>query len=358
MDAVQGVLQQGSRVGRYMVESFLGAGGMGEVYVARDTLLGRQIALKVLPSGCAADRIERFVREAQTSSASNHPSIVSIYDSGVADGMQFLAMELIDGEPLSSWMESHTDVAAGIELMAQVADGLARAHDAGIVHRDLKPPNIMVGRDGRAKLVDFGAAKLTERMPHAGDDDAEVVTARISAVGTPAYMSPEQVDRRPVDHRSDVFSFGTVLYELLARRHPFAVSSFVDTIHNVVHHAPALNAIPRRWRRIVARCLAKDPDERYQSMREIANDLRDFSVEPSPSGVLGGKVRTWLPAIVMAALLFVQLAIIVVARGATAARPLSLTHATTSATAMARGGSAFISTQCASAAAPKPTNHA
>lgn len=269
-----GALSPGTRIGRYEVESFLGAGGMGEVYVARDTTLGRRIALKVLPSGCERDRIARFIREAQASSALNHPAIVSVHDAGSADGIQFLAMELIDGEPLSSWMRSHRNTRRATELMAQLAEGLASAHNAGIVHRDLKPANIMIGRDGHAKIVDFGVAKLTERASGPGDA-TELKTAEGTRVGTVAYMAPEQIEGHDVDYRSDIFSFGTVLYELLTGNHPFAAESQAGTIHNIAHGEPTLEAIPRRWRRIVARCLAKEPGERYQSMKDVAHDLRD-----------------------------------------------------------------------------------
>src|SRR5436305_6660852 len=175
-------LSPGTCVGRYEIESFLGAGGMGEVYVARDTTLGRRIALKVLPPGCDRDRIARFIREAQASSALNHPAIVSVYDAGSADGIQFLAMELIDGEPLADWMRAHRNANRATELMAQVAEGLAVAHAAGIVHRDIKPANIMIGADGHAKIVDFGVAKLTERAT--GPRDAtELRTAEGARVG-------------------------------------------------------------------------------------------------------------------------------------------------------------------------------
>ena len=152
--------------------------------------------------------------------------------------------------------------------MAQVADGLAVAHRAGIVHRDLKPANIMIGRDGYAKIVDFGVAKLTEQAA-SPTDATDLKTAEGAHVGTVRYMSPEQIEGHDVDHRSDIFSFGTGLYELLSGSHPFAETSHADTIHNIAHREPPLEAIPGRWRRIVARCLAKEPTERYQSMTDV-----------------------------------------------------------------------------------------
>jgi len=265
-------LTTGTRLGRYEIVSLLAAGGMGEVYVARDTNLGRRVALKVLPPELTADvgRTARFVREAEASSALNHPAIVTVHDAGAAGDVQYLAMELIDGEPLSEWMRAHRDTPRALELMAQVAEGLAAAHAHGIVHRDLKPANIVVGRGGWAKVVDFGIAKLTEQAngkPNGGD------TAPASVIGTAAYMAPEQVEGRAVDHRADVYSFGVVLHELLTGRHP---------IDNVTRRAAPLDGLPRDLQRIVRRCLAKDPELRYQSMRDLSLDLREASLDEQP----------------------------------------------------------------------------
>ncbi|MGZ8831013.1 MAG: protein kinase domain-containing protein, partial [Thermoanaerobaculia bacterium] len=291
------MIAPGTRVGRFEIESFLGAGGMGEVYVAHDTTLGRRVALKVLPRDCPAARIARFQREAQASSALNHPAIVSVHDAGYSDGVHFLAMELIEGEPLSSWMESRRNVTKIIELMAQVADGLARAHAAGIVHRDLKPANIMIGRGGGyAKVVDFGLAMLTDPVT-SPDSPTEMKTASGSVIGTTSYMSPEQTEGKEVDARSDIFSFGTILYELLTGNHPFAGTSRVDTMHNIVNRELPADAVPAAFRRIVRRCLAKDPDERYQSMKDVAHDLRDATREIAPAPP--ARRRAWIaPAIV------------------------------------------------------------
>jgi eukaryotic-like serine/threonine-protein kinase len=270
-----GSVPTGTRVGRYEIESLIREGGMGEVYSAHDSNLGRRVALKILPRHRTSDpeRVARFVREARASSALNHPSIVAVHDAGNEGDMHFLAMELIDGLPLSEWKRKRRSVAARVELMAQVADGLARAHDAGIVHRDLKPDNIMVTHDGRAKIVDFGVAKLTERL---GERTAlSGVTTPTSRVGTTAYMAPEQVEGKPLDHRADVFAFGVVLYELLAGVNPFAAPQYADTIHNVAHLEPSLEPIPRDLRRVVRRCLRKEPELRYDSMRDAALDLRE-----------------------------------------------------------------------------------
>jgi Tol biopolymer transport system component/predicted Ser/Thr protein kinase len=273
--AASGSVPAGTRLGRYEIESLLRQGGMGEVYSAHDSNLDRRVALKILPRNRTGDpdRVARFVREARASSTLNHPSIVSVHDAGAEGDVHFLAMELIDGEPLSEWSRKRRGLAARVEVMAQVADGLARAHDAGIVHRDLKPDNIMVTRDGRAKIVDFGVAKLTERV---GERAAlSGITTPTSRVGTTAYMAPEQIEGKPIDRRTDVFAFGVVLYELLAGANPFAAGQYADTIHNVVHLDPPLEPVPRHLRRIVRRCLRKEPERRYDSMRDVALDLRE-----------------------------------------------------------------------------------
>ena len=275
-----GTVPAGTRVGRYEIVSLLGRGGMGEVYAAHDENLGRRVALKILPSDRTSDpeRVARFVREAKASSALNHPSIVAVHDAGSEGNVHFLAMELIDGESLSAWMTSRRATRRrAIEVMAQVAEGLDRAHANGIVHRDLKPDNIMVSRDGYAKIVDFGVAKLTERAN--GRRGHTGITTPTSRIGTTAYMSPEQIEGRAVDHRADVFSFGVLLYELLAGKNPFASPQYADTLHNIVHLEPSLDAIPPNLRRIVRRCLRKEPDERYQSMKDAALDLREAAAE-------------------------------------------------------------------------------
>ena len=280
--AATGSVPAGTRVGRYEIVSLLRQGGMGEVYTAHDRNLGRRVALKILPRNRTSDpeRVARFVREAQASSTLNHPSIVAVHDAGSEGDVHFLAMELIDGESLTDWMRKRRSLANRVEVMAQVAEGLAKAHDAGIVHRDLKPDNIMVTRDGRAKIVDFGVAKLTERL---GERTAlSGVTTPTSRVGTTAYMAPEQVEGKTIDRRTDVFAFGSVLYELLTGANPFAAPQYADTIHNVVHLDPTMDRVPRELRRIVRRCLRKDVEQRYDSMRDIALDLREAAVETAP----------------------------------------------------------------------------
>jgi len=276
--SASGSVPAGTRVGRYEIVSLLRRGGMGEVYAAEDSSLGRRVALKILPKERTSDpeRVARFVREARASSTLNHPSIVAVHDAGADGDVHYLAMELIEGEPLSEWMRKRRSVAQRVELMAQVAEGLAKAHDAGIVHRDLKPDNVMVTRDGRAKIVDFGVAKLTERAERRGLTGVTTPTGR---VGTTAYMSPEQIEGKPIDHRTDVFAFGSVLYELLTGTSPFASPQYADTIHNVVHLDPPLERIPRDLRRVVRRCLQKEPESRYHSLRDAALDLREAAPE-------------------------------------------------------------------------------
>jgi serine/threonine protein kinase len=281
---------------------------MGEVYSAEDSQMGRRVALKILPKHRTSDpeRVARFVREVRASATLNHPSIVAVHDAGHDGDVHFLAMELIDGVPLSEWMRKRHSTASRVGLMAQVADGLAKAHDAGIVHRDLKPDNIMVTADGRAKIVDFGIAKLTERS---GERSALTgSTTPTSRVGTTAYMSPEQIEGKPLDRRTDVFSFGTVLYELLTGTSPFAASQYADTLHNVAHHEPSLERIPLALRRIVQRCLRKDPARRYDSLRDAALDLRDAidELDPAPPPKRSRK-HAWISAIV--AMLTVAIAV-------------------------------------------------
>ncbi|HEX2831811.1 MAG TPA: protein kinase [Thermoanaerobaculia bacterium] len=277
-------MEAGTLIGRYEIVSLLRRGGMGEVYAAQDHQLGRRVALKILPKNRTSDpeRVARFVREARASSTLNHPSIVSVHDAGAEGDVHFLAMELIDGVPLSEWMRKRRSVEARVLLMAEVAEGLAKAHDAGIVHRDLKPDNIMVTRDGHAKIVDFGVAKLTERI---GERAATTgITTPTSRVGTTAFMSPEQIEGKSVDHRADVFAFGAVLYELLTGESAFGAEQYADTIHNVVHREPPLERVPPALRRIVRRCLQKEAPLRYDSLRDAALDLREASEpgEPQP----------------------------------------------------------------------------
>jgi eukaryotic-like serine/threonine-protein kinase len=294
-------LTEGTTLSRYRIVSRLGAGGMGEVYRAEDPALDRHIAIKVLPASVVTheERIRRFVQEAKAASGLSHPNIVTIHGVGQAvpsrDGqgsgpaVHFIAMELVEGETLRGkiYGERH-DLRAILRYLAQAADGLAKAHAAGIIHRDLKPDNIMVTRDGFAKVLDFGLAKLTEKNQSL---ETQVKTAVLreetregTVLGTVGYMAPEQVEGKVVDARADIFSFGCILYEAITRQKPFLGKSDVDVMHNILHAEPVSISelapdVPVELRRTVRRCLAKDPEQRYQSMKDLAIELRELAEE-------------------------------------------------------------------------------
>lgn len=309
-------LQAEDRVAHYRVVGPLGAGGMGEVYLAQDQTLERNVALKVLPSELvrSEDRVRRFVQEAKSASSLNHPNIITIYEIGEepvesasgevsSDPVRYISMELVSGRTLSTKIhEEKTDLRTLLGYLAQAAEGISKAHAAGIVHRDLKPGNIMVSDDGFAKVLDFGLAKLTEK--HGPDEGSTIATlaategqtAEGTVMGTVHYMSPEQVQGKTVDHRSDVFSFGCILYEAATRQRPFSGDSNVETMHKILHDRPIpieeINAeVPNELRRLIRRCLKKAPDQRVQSMRDLALELReivDEFDELSNSGTTAG----------------------------------------------------------------------
>jgi serine/threonine protein kinase/Tol biopolymer transport system component len=280
-------LSEGSLVARYRIVERIGAGGMGEVYSAHDPQLDRRIAIKILPAHLVAkqDRVRRFVQEAKSASALSHPNIVVIHEIGEDAPLHYIAMELVDGDTFRAKIYNEKrSLRELLGWLAQAAEGLAKAHAAGIVHRDLKPDNIMVTRDGFAKVLDFGLAKLTEHSPDAKTDIATQVreeTKEGTVLGTVGYMAPEQVEGKVVDARADIFSFGCILYEAIARQKPFTGDSDVDVMHKILHSDPAsitslAPETPGELRRIVRRCLAKDPDRRYQSMKDLAIELRDL----------------------------------------------------------------------------------
>jgi len=295
-------LRPEDEIAHYRIVSPVGAGGMGEVYLAQDLKLGRSVALKILPPELVRDedRVRRFELEARSASRLSHPNIVTIYEigrqpvrsagHGDSEEVHYISMELVSGKTLGSLIhEERTDLRTLLGYLAQAAEGLAKAHAAGIVHRDLKPGNVMVSNDGFTKVLDFGLAKLTERR-EGGQDGVEAPTLTAggstvgSVVGTAAYMSPEQVAGRPVDHRSDIFSFGCVLYEAATRRNPFAAPTGVETMHRILNEKPApveeLNPrVPAELRRVIRRCLAKNPDQRVQSIKDLAIELREIVEE-------------------------------------------------------------------------------
>jgi serine/threonine protein kinase/Tol biopolymer transport system component len=284
-------LAPGARLGPYEVVSPLGAGGMGEVYRARDPRLGRDVAVKVLPADRLADpsRRRRFVREARAASALNHPHIVTIHEIDSADGMDFIVMELVSGKTLAELIRNGLRLRDALRIAIAVADALACAHAAGIVHRDLKPANVVVSADGTAKVLDFGLAKLVESDTTGGGSENATATAESAPsrsgtiAGTPGYMSPEQAAGGKVDARTDVFSFGALLYEMVTARRAFAGSSAADTLAQVLAAQPVApgrlaRGIPSDLEKLIVRCLRKEPERRLQHMADVRlllEEIRD-----------------------------------------------------------------------------------
>jgi eukaryotic-like serine/threonine-protein kinase len=275
---------RGLHIGPYEILALLGTGGMGEVYKARDTRLNRVIALKTLPAEKVADsdRKARFLVEARAASRLNHPNIVTIYDISEENGVCFMAMEYIAGATLEQANTgSGVSLKDAMKYAAEIADALAAAHSAGIIHRDLKPANIIITEDGRAKLLDFGLAKLFESaVPASEAETATLHTLSGAIVGTAAYMSPEQAEGRELDVRSDIFSFGLVFYEMLSGQRAFRGDSWISTLAAILHDEPRpLRDIrattPPSLERHVARCLRKDPAQRFQSMLEVKQALAE-----------------------------------------------------------------------------------
>jgi serine/threonine-protein kinase len=305
-------LDPNTRIDHYEIRSLLGKGGMGEVYLAEDTRLHRKVALKILPPEVAAnqDRMRRFEQEAQAAAALNHPNIAHIYEIGESESTHFIAIEHIDGDTLRD--KIHRDKAplpTLLKYLIQVAEGLTKAHAAGIVHRDLKPDNIMITRDDYAKILDFGLAKLVEPPGPLGSTStasSEVSTAIMPqhslagmVMGTVGYMSPEQAQGQveQIDHRSDIFSFGCILYEAVTRHRPFADESVIKSLHKAVYEAaPPIKdfnpSAPPDLQRIVRRCLAKNREERYQTIKDAALELEEVR-----QGIVGAaRIDTTAPA--------------------------------------------------------------
>jgi serine/threonine protein kinase len=284
-------LTAGSRLGPYEILASIGAGGMGEVYRARDTRLKRDVALKVLPESLAADpdRLRRFQLEAQAASALNHPNILVVFDIG-QEQTPYLVSELLEGQTLRERLrEGRLSVVKSVDIARQTAAGLAAAHGKGITHRDIKPENLFLTKDGRLKILDFGLAKLSHtEKPSTESATQTQVTDPGSVVGTVSYMSPEQVRAKAVDQRSDIFSLGCVLYEMLVGKRAFQGETTAETMTAILRQEPpdltALDAkLPPALDRIVRHCLEKDPDNRFQSTRDLAFDLESFSL-PGQAG--------------------------------------------------------------------------
>jgi eukaryotic-like serine/threonine-protein kinase len=316
----------------YRVVEKIGEGGMGAVYRAVDTHLDRPVAIKVLPSDKVADpeRKGRFVQEAKAASALRHPNIVVVHDIASDLGLDFIVMELVEGQPLDQLIGRRgLKLAAALGVAVQIADGLAKAHAAGIVHRDLKPTNVMVTADGLVKILDFGLAKLTEEVPGGGAGPTMTLgreekpqTEAGYVVGTAAYMSPEQAEGQRVDARSDIFSFGAVLYEMLTGRRAFGRDSRIKTLAAVLNEDPTpasavIEAVPGELERIITRCLRKDPQRRWQTMSDLKVALQEIK-EDSESGKLAApaapagrrRKRTALFAVPAAVLLLATAAVV------------------------------------------------
>ncbi|MGH9753732.1 MAG: protein kinase domain-containing protein, partial [Blastocatellia bacterium] len=318
----------GHTLGHYSVLSTLGVGGMGEVYLARDTKLERKVALKLLPPQYTSDpaRIKRFEREARAASATNHPNIITIYEIGRIGNRHFIAAEFVDGQTLRE-LASGKGIAAKdlIEIAIQTTSALSAAHEAGIVHRDIKPENVMRRRDGYVKVLDFGLVKLIEQgqsLGHTNASEGDIGKTNPGAVlGTARYMSPEQALGQEVDSRSDLFSLGVVIYELLTGAPPFKGARMAGVLDAIVHHAPTpimqlRPDLPPEFGRIINRALEKDRDLRYQTAGDLRSELkllqRELDSSPShsisvagahaPAGILSRNLRRLIAAAVVFAL--------------------------------------------------------
>jgi serine/threonine protein kinase/tetratricopeptide (TPR) repeat protein len=284
---VEKTLTSGTKLGDYEVKSLLGSGGMGEVYRARDSRLGRDVAIKVLPSFLSADseRLRRFEQEARAAAALNHPNILAVFQMGTYEGAPYLVSELLEGETLREPIRrGRLAVRKAIDYGVQIARGLAAAHEKGIVHRDLKPENSFVTKDGRVKILDFGLAKLTQ--PQSGSEhDVPTLTEGTEAglvMGTVGYMAPEQVRGQAADHRADIFAFGAILYEMLAGKRAFQKPTSPETMTAILNEDPpgisqVATNIPPALQRVVHRCLEKNPEQRFQSASDLAFALDALS---------------------------------------------------------------------------------
>ena len=289
----------GQTLGHFEILEMLGEGGMGVVYKARDTHLDRLVAIKILPADKVADRDRRrrFAQEAKSASALNHPGIVTIHDIAQHEGIDFIAMEFVPGRTLDRVIPWHGfGLNETLDYGVQIADALAAAHAAGIVHRDLKPANVIVTEQGRIKVLDFGLAKLVDRPGLAAWDDAPTathpapVTGHGAIVGTVAYMSPEQAEGKAVDARTDIFSFGSVLYEMVTGQRAFQGDSLLSTLTAVLREDPKpvsniREGLPRELERVITRCLRKAPERRWQAMADVKVALRELKEEFDPGGL-------------------------------------------------------------------------
>jgi serine/threonine protein kinase len=283
--------ENGKQIGRYKIVSSLGAGGMGEVFLAEDSKLGRRVALKILSSKISADiiHLDRFRQEAQAASALNHPNIITVFDIDEFEGKHFIAAEYIEGQTLRERMKNRLTFDETLSILIQTAEALSAAHQAGIIHRDIKPENIMIRSDGYVKVLDFGLAKLSEQNGAANadaeDETKELVKTNPGVVmGTALYMSPEQALGKTVDARSDVFSFGVLMYEILAERVPFTGETMMEVIQSTINSEPQplqsfAPHLPKDLVKIVHKALRKKRQQRYQTIRDLLTDLQDLRDE-------------------------------------------------------------------------------
>ncbi|PYS61399.1 MAG: hypothetical protein DMF74_16475 [Acidobacteria bacterium] len=279
-------LAGGTKLGRYEIRSLLGAGGMGEVYLAEDTRLHRKVALKILPADLAAnkDRMRRFDQEATAAAALNHPNIAHIYEIGEADGVHFIAMEFIDGDTLRLRLKRGMRLGQVLDVTTQAASALAAAHRAGIIHRDLKPENVMLTSEGYVKVLDFGLAKLTERPIADSAASTLIGTDPGMIIGTAQYMSPEQARGLDMDARTDIWSLGVMLYEMITGHVPFEGATKSDIIASILEREPQplishLPDLPTELWRIVRKTLRKDREERYQTIKDLGLDVKNLRRE-------------------------------------------------------------------------------
>jgi len=279
-------LSPNTTLSHYRIVSKIGAGGMGEVYLAEDTKLDRRVAIKFLNEEFSrdADKLNRFIQEAKAASALNHPNILTVYEIGEAGGKNYIATELIEGKTLREHLSAKEPMSLNdiLKIGVQVAEALAAAHQAGIIHRDIKPENIMIREDGYAKVLDFGLAKLTEKKKKAeisleGETKAFVQTSPGMVMGTVSYMSPEQARGKETDARTDLWSLGVVLYEMLAGKVPFTGETINHTIVSILENEPLLlENVPDELQRIVRKALTKDKEMRYQTARDLLIDLKNL----------------------------------------------------------------------------------
>src|SRR3989454_8650121 len=290
-------LASGSRLGHYEIKSRLGAGGMGEVYLAEDMRLGRRVAIKILPAETISDEHarKRLVREARAAATLDHPHICSVYEVGEANGRSFIAMQYIEGETLDLKLKQKPlELKESLAIASQIADALAEAHAHGIIHRDIKPSNIIITARGQAKVMDFGLARVIAGAVESEAETQSLLTTPGTILGTVPYMSPEQVRDEVLDGRSDIFSFGVVLYEMLSGHQPFAAESPAATLSAILTRDPLplarySDGVPTELERIVRKCLGKDRERRYQTIRDVAIDLENVRRECDATAVTASR---------------------------------------------------------------------